>query len=60
MEKLTKGDRRRGGRPRITEMQKDKVVQMYKSGMSIAQIMAGAGVGRSTVYRILRERTVDA
>lgn len=59
MEVIKKDDRRKGGRPRVTEAQKDRVVQMYKSGFTIGHIMEVVKVGRSTVYRTLKERTVE-
>lgn len=57
MEYLNVNDRRRGGRPGITEVQKDKVVQMYKNNMPISVIVSTCGVSRSSVYNILKERT---
>ena len=52
------GVNRKKGRKGVTEAQKDKVVKMYKSGMSMSMIVSSCGVSRSTVYRILNERTV--
>lgn len=61
MEILKTSDRRgKGGRKRITDAQKDKVVQMYKAGLTVAQIRSTVGIARSTVYAILKERTVEA
>ena len=57
MEILKAGERRKGGRPGITEAQKDKVVQMYKNNMPIGMIISSAGVSSSSVYKILKERT---
>lgn len=57
MEKLSSADRRKGGRPRITEVQKDSVVRMYRNNMSIAMIVSNTGISRASVYKILKERT---
>lgn len=60
MEFLKYEERRRGGRPGITELDKDKVVQMYRNNMSIAMIVSNTGISRSSVYKILKERTEKA
>lgn len=57
MELLKFEERRKGGRPGITEWQKDKVVQMYRNNMPIAMIVSNVGISRSSVYKILQERT---
>lgn len=59
MEILKKEERRKGGRPGITDAQKDKVVQMYRNNMPIGMIISSVGVSRSSVYKILKERTED-
>ena len=59
MEILKKEERRKGGRPGITDTQKDKVVQMYRNNMPIGVIISSVGVSRSSVYKILKERTED-
>ena len=57
MEVLRNTDRRRGGRPGLSEAQKDKVVQMYREKYPIAMIVSACGISRSSVYKILKERT---
>lgn len=57
METINQTERRKGGRPAITETQKDKVVQMYKNNMPIAMIVSTCGISRASVYKILKERT---
>ena len=59
MEILKSTERRKGGRPGITDKQKDKVVQLYKNNMPISMIVSNVGVSRSSVYKILKERTED-
>lgn len=58
METITKCERRKGGRPAITELQKDKVVKMYKNNMPITSIVSSCGISRASVYKILKERTI--
>ena len=52
------GVNRKRGRKGVTEAQKDKVVKMYKAGMSMSMIVSNCNVSRSTVSNILNERTV--
>lgn len=59
METLKVTERRKGGRPGITEAQKDRIVQMYRNNMPISMIVSSTGVSRSSVYKILSERTED-
>jgi DNA invertase Pin-like site-specific DNA recombinase len=53
------GLNRKRGRKGTSEAQKDKIVKMYKMGMSMSMIVSSCGVSYSTVYRILNERTVE-
>ena len=57
METIKISERRKGGRPGISEAQKDRVVQMYKNNVPIAVIVSSTGVSRSSIYKILKERT---
>lgn len=59
METLKVTERRKGGRPGITEAQKDRIVQMYRNNMPISMIVSATGVSRSSVYKVLSERTED-
>ena len=55
---LTEINRKRGRRG-LDESQKDRVVQMYVSGMSTTSIMNTCNIARSTIYKILNERLVS-
>lgn len=49
--------RGRGRRPALTEEQKDKVILSYKKGIPVVLIASNTGISKSSVYRILSERT---
>lgn len=55
---INKDDRRGRGRKKIAEKTKDDICRMYKQGLPISTIEEKHGISRSTVYRVLRERTV--
>lgn len=57
METIKITERRKGGRPGITDAQKDQIVRMYKQDMPISMIVSTVGVSRSSVYKVLQERT---
>lgn len=44
------------GRPRLPEEIKDQVVQAYNQGGNCKAITARYGIGKSTFYRIIKER----
>lgn len=46
---------KRGGRPELAESTKRRVIALYKSGESASDIAKEFGIGRSTVYKILKE-----
>jgi putative transcriptional regulator len=55
--KTITGTNRKRGRHGASESQKDEIVDMYMSGMPMADILKNCGMSRSTIYSILRERT---
>lgn len=55
---LSDAERRgRGRRPSVSEKRKDEVVLAYKAGLPVSMIVQKYGISRSSVYRILHERT---
>lgn len=44
------------GRPRLSEEIKDQVVQAYNQGGNCKAIAARYGIGKSSFYRIIKER----
>lgn len=44
---------------RVTEKDKDRVVELYVSGLDGAEVAEATGRARSTVMRVLRERGVS-
>ena len=44
------------GRPRLSEEIKDQVVQAYNQGGNCKAITARYGIGKSSFYRIIKER----
>ena len=47
------------GRPKVSEDTKDKVVIMYNDNKSIEEICKESNLSRSTIYKIIRERSVS-
>ena len=45
---------------RISDGKKDSVVTMYNGGHTISDIARSCGVSRTSVYRIVKERTVSS
>lgn len=45
-----------GRKPKYNEKAKDKVVMLWNKGLTQAEIATKIGCGKSTVYRILKER----
>lgn len=45
-------------RKRITQRDRDRIAELYASGLSFAAVAEEAGVARSTAMRIVRERGV--
>lgn len=59
MRTINKTERRGSGRrPKITEKTKDDVILMYQKGFQIQVIQEKHGISASSIYRIIRERTV--
>ncbi|QGQ45691.1 recombinase family protein [Metabacillus sediminilitoris] len=46
---------RTGGRPPLTEKQKQQIVTLFKGGERAIDIAKEYGIGRSTVYKVLNE-----
>ncbi|KKI88452.1 resolvase [Bacillus sp. SA1-12] len=46
---------RTGGRPPLTEKQKQQIVTLFKGGERAVDIAKEYGIGRSTVYKVLNE-----
>jgi len=51
--------RNNAGRPAINENTKDKVVLLYNDSVPVKKICEECGISISSLYRILRERTVE-
>lgn len=49
----------RGRHPKITEKVKDDVVTMYQKGFRVQMIVNKHGISKASVYRIIKERTID-
>lgn len=45
---------------RISDDKKDEVVRMYNGGAAISNIASACHVSRSSVYKIIKERTVTS
>ena len=54
-----RGQGQGGGRPRIGDTVKDDVVRMYSVGLPVSMIVNKHGIAKSSIYRILHERTVS-
>lgn len=50
--------RTRRGRPRLATERKDLIVKFYNEDMPIRKIAKTCAVSTSTIYRVLRERSV--
>ena len=46
-------------RPRITERQRDRMVELYEGGMDSQAVADEVGVAKSTVLRTLKARGVE-
>lgn len=44
-------------RAKLEQKQKERIVRDYNAGMAIAAIVAKYGIGRSTLYKVLRDVT---
>lgn len=48
-----------GGRPTIDEKIKNRVIVLFKSGESASDIAKEYGIGRATVYKIIKDRKLN-
>ncbi|MFK5708394.1 MULTISPECIES: helix-turn-helix domain-containing protein [Lysinibacillus] len=49
---------RLGGRPVIDADTKHRIIKLFESGESATNIAKEYGIGRSTVYKVLKEKVI--